>query len=295
MADIVAITVEELQRLEAAKAKFAAKGVELGLALGAELLDVLADNFDDIVNRGTIQITVKEGDTESLLPGYYQGGTISGIAGGGNYVLQAKVITPTKKQQQVVPDAGYFGLSEVTVAAIPANFNDTTAVTATAADVVSPKIIVTKEGTTVAGTLPDIGAVNRTLDTETTSYTVDYGKHSGSGVVKVVPQTKSATPTKAQQTIAADSGKVLKTVTIAAIPDKYQDVSPVTAVAAHVLDGAIFVDANGNQVEGSMPNNGAVALTINPLTQGSVDIPDGYVKGGKVTLTDDLYNALAAI
>lgn len=295
MADLVAITAEELQRIQAAKAKLAAKGVELGLALGMELLDVLVDNFDDIVNRGTVQITVKEGDTASLDPGYYQGGTISGIAGGGNYILQAKVITPTKKQQQITPDAGYFGLSEVTVGAIPAQYQDVTPVTAAAGDVVSPKIIVDATGKTVAGTLPDIGAVNKTLDTATTEYTVDYGRHSGSGKVKVVTQTKTVTPTKSVQNVSADSGKVIKTVTIEAIPDKYQDVSPVTAVAAHVLDGDIFVDAAGNAVEGAMPNNGAVALTINPLTQSAVDIPDGYSKGGKVSLTDDLYNALASI
>jgi hypothetical protein len=62
-----------------------------------------------------------------------------------------------------------------------------------------------------------------------------------------------------------------------------------------VLDGDIFVDVTGKPVEGTMPNNGAQNLSINPLTQSSVSIPAGFTTGGTLTVTEDLLNALKAI
>jgi hypothetical protein len=115
-------------------------------------------------------------------------------------------------------------------------------------------------------------------------------------VVKLVLETKTVTPTKAPQDITPTAGKVLSKVTVEAIPDKYQDVSGVTATAANVLDGSFFVDPTGAVVEGTMPNKGAVTATIDGLTTTSYTIPKGYHSGsGKVSLTADIENALAAI
>ena len=88
---------------------------------------------------------------------------------------------------------------------------------------------------------------------------------------------------------------MLSKVTVGAIPAKYQDVSGVTATDAHVLDGDKFVDATGMVVTGTMPNNGAVAKTMDGLTTTSVTIEAGYTSGGTVSLTDDIETALAAI
>lgn len=52
---------------------------------------------------------------------------------------------------------------------------------------------------------------------------------------------------------------------------------------------------NGSQVTGTMANNGATSLTIDGLTTLSVAVPAGYTSGGTVSLTDDIYDALAAI
>ena len=44
-----------------------------------------------------------------------------------------------------------------------------------------------------------------------------------------------------------------------------------------------------------MANNGDTSLTIDGLTTLSVAVPAGYTSGGTVRLTDDIYDALAAI
>lgn len=272
------------------------KLIELGLAASADTLDKLAVAIESIINQGAISIQVKEGETVTIPAGFHNGGgTVAGIAGGGSYLLQSKTVTPTKKQQSATSDAGYYGLDVVIVNPIPDAYQDVSAVTATAENVELGKIIVLPSGTAVSGTMPVNDAVTKILDATTLTYTIPKGKHPGTGVVKIVAETKSVTPTKSPQKITPTSGKVITEFNVAAIPDQYQDVTPVTTQASHVLDGDIFVDATGKQVEGTMPNNGAQNLSINPLTQSSVSIPVGYTSGGTLTVTDDLLNALKAI
>ena len=273
------------------------KLVELGMAASSDKLDKLATAIEGIVNQGAVNITVQEGDTYTIPAGYHNGnGTVSGVTGGGNYTLQAKTATPTKKQQNITPDSGFYGLSGVTVAAIPEAYQDTSSVTATAADVLTGKVFVTAAGVVTPGEMINNGAVDKTLDVTTITYTIPKGYHSGSGKVKIVLETKTVTPTKSAQDITPTAGKVLSKVTVEAIPDKYQDVSGVTATAANVLDGTYFVDKTGALVEGTMPDKGAVTATIDGLTTTSYTIPAGKHNGsGKVTLTSDIENALAAI
>jgi hypothetical protein len=289
-------TANELTRIQNARNTIRTKMVDLGLATSTAKLDALATAVAGIENKGAVNAQVQEGSTYTIPKGYHNGsGVVAGVAGGGNYTLQEKSITPTKAQQNVTPDSGYYGLSGVTVAAIPDNYNDTSAVNAGAADVLANKVIVNAAGETVTGTMTNNGAVNKTLDATTTSYAVPKGYHSGSGTVKIVAETKSATPTKAAQDITPTSGKVLTKVTVAAIPAAYQDVTGVDAVAADVLDGKKIVDATGKTVTGAMPNNGAISETMDGLTATSVTIPAGYTSGGTVSLTSDIEEALAAI
>lgn len=273
------------------------KLVELGMAASSDKLDKLATAIEGIVNQGAVNITVQEGDTYTIPAGYHNGnGTVSGVTGGGNYTLQAKTATPTKKQQNITPDSGFYGLSGVTVAAIPEAYQDTSSVTATAADVLTGKVFVTAAGVVTPGEMINNGAVDKTLDVTTITYTIPKGYHSGSGKVKIVLETKNVTPTKSAQEVTPTAGKVLSKVTVEAIPDKYQDVSGVTATAANVLDGSFFVDSTGAKVEGTMPDKGAVSGSIDGLTTTSYTVPAGYHNGsGKVSLTSDIENALAAI
>lgn len=273
------------------------KLVELGMAASSDKLDKLAAAIEGIINRGAVNITVQEGDTYTIPAGYHNGnGTVSGVAGGGNYTLQAKTATPTKKQQTIAPDAGFYGLSGVTVAPIPEAYHDVSSVNTGAGDVLTGKVYVNAQGVVTPGEMINNGAVDKTLDVTTITYTIPKGFHSGAGKVKIVLETKTVTPTKSAQKITPTAGKVLSEVTVAAIPDKYQDVSPVTAKAATVLDGDIFVDASGAEVEGTMPNKGAIAASIDGLTTTAYTVPPGYHNGsGKVSLTADIENALAAI
>lgn len=386
----------ELSRIQSDRNTIRAKLVELGMANNTSNLDTLASAIEGLVNQGAISATVKEGETYTIPAGYHNGsGTVSGVAGGGNYNLQSKPATPTKKQQSITPDAGYYGLSDVTVAPIPDAYQDVTSVTAVAGDVLTGKIFVASDGTVVTGTManngavsktldgttitytipkgyhsgtgkvtivleeksvtptksaqtvtptagkvlskvtvaaipdnyidttdadavagnilvdktayvggakvtgtmPDNSAVSKTLDTSTgnQSYTVPAGYHNGEGVVNIVLETKSATPTKSEQTVTPSTGKVLSKVTVSAIPAAYQDVTSVTAVAADVLTGKKIVSSTGTVVTGSMPNNGATGGSIDGLTATSVTIPAGYTSGGTVSLTSDIEDSLAAI
>ena len=291
-------TQTEITRLQTARNTIRNKMVALGLGTSTDKFDALATEINGIKNQGAVDANVKEGESYTIPAGYHNGsGTVKGVSGGGNYNLQAKTVTPTKEQQSVTPDAGYYGLSGVTVGAIPENFQDVSATTAAPADVLANKVFIDADGVTQAGTMPDNGAVEKVLDATTGNqeYTVPAGKHSGAGKVSVVLETKSATPAEAAQDITPTKGKVLGKVTVGAIPDKYKDVSGVTAGAADVLDGKFIVLADGSKVEGTMANNGAIAKTIDGLTQTSVAIPEGYTSGGTVSLTDDIENALAAI
>ena len=291
-------TQTEITRLQTARNKLRTWLVGLGLAASTDKLDALTDKAAAIKNQGAVDANVKEGESYTIPAGYHNGsGTVKGVSGGGNYNLQAKSVTPTKEQQSVTPDQGYYGLSGVTVGAIPENYQDVSATTAAPGDVLANKVFIDADGVTQAGTMPDNGAVEKVLDATAGNqeYTVPAGKHSGAGKVSVVLETKSATPSEAAQDITPTKGKVLGKVTVGAIPDKYKDVSGVTAAAADVLDGKFIVLADGSKVEGTMANNGAIAKTIDGLTQTSVAIPTGYTSGGTVSLTDDIENALAAI
>ena len=286
----------ELSRIELNRNKIRAKLVELGMANSTDKLVVLAEAIENLVDRGAVSITVKEGETVSIPAGYHNGsGTVSGVSGGGSYTLQSKSVTPTKKQQSITPDSGYYGLSDVTVASIPDAYQDVSGVTAAAGDVLTGKIIVLANGTLAPGSMPNNGAVTKTLDATTITYTIPKGFHPGTGKVSIVLENKTVTPTKSAQKIAPTSGKVLSEVTINPIPDEYQDVSGVTATADKVLDGSTIVDAEGNEVEGSMPNNGSTSATIDGLTSTSATIPAGYTSGGTVSLTSDIEDSLASI
>lgn len=284
-----------INSIESSRNTIRNKLVELGLVTSTAKLDALAAAIEDIVNQGAVSVTVQEGSTYTIPKGYHNGsGTVSGVSGGGNYTLQSKNATPTKRQQNITPDSGYYGLSDVTVGAIPEAYQDVSSVTAAAGDVLTGKVIVLADGTVTTGTMANNGAVSKTLDATTITYTIPKGYHSGTGTVKIVLEAKTVTPTKSAQEITPTTGKVLSKVTVAAIPDNYVDTSDADAVAANILDNKTAY-VKGSKVEGTMPNNGDTSGSIDGITTTSITIPAGYTSGGTVTLTSDIEDALAAI
>lgn len=286
-------TATEISRLQTARNTIRNKLVTFGLATSTDKLDDLADAIDGISYQGAVSATVQEGDSYTIPAGYHNGsGTVSGVSGGGNYTLQSKTVTPTKSQQSISPDSGYYGLSAVTVNAIPEAYQDVSSVTATAGDVLATKIIVTSDGTVTTGTMTNNGAVSKVLDATTSnqSYTVPSGYHNGSGTVSIVLETKSATPGDSSQTITPTSGKVLSSVTVGAVPAKYGDTTDDDGTAADVLYGKkVHSNSSGSAVAitGSMPNNGAVSKTLDATSNNqSYTVPEGYHNGsGTVSIT----------
>ena len=285
----------QITRIQGDRDAIRSKLVELGLASSIDNLDKLATAVGGITNNGAVSATVQEGDTYTIPKGYHNGsGTVSGVSGGGNYNLQSKSVAPTKAQQNITPDSGYYGLSDVTVTAIPENYQDVSSTTASEADVLSGKTFVKSTGALVAGAMPNNGAVSKTLDTTTTSYTVPAGYHSGLGTVSITTETKTATPTKLKQNITPTAGKVLSSVTVAAIPAEYITTTDATATADQLLTGSTAYVA-GTKITGTMANNGAVDQSIDGMTTSSVTIPAGFTTGGTVSLTNDIETALAGI
>lgn len=286
----------QINRIEANRNTIRDKLVELGMANTTDKLDTLAAAIESLVNRGAVSVTVQEGDTYTIPAGYHNGsGTVSGVAGSGNYNLQSKTATPTKKQQSITPDSGYYGLSDVTVAPIPEAYQNVSSVTAISGDVLAGKIIVLADGTVVTGSMPNNRAVSKVLSVESKSYTIPAGFHNGEGKITISLETKKVTPTKLQQKISPTNGMVLSEVTVDPIPSEYQDVSGVTATSADVLYGKTIVTESGDVV-GSMVNNEAIMGVINGLTQTSYYVPKGFHNGsGTVYLSSDVEDALATI
>ena len=280
-------TATEISRLSNARNTIRDKLIDLGLATSTDKLDALASAVDGITNRGAVSVTVQEGDTYTIPAGYHNGsGTVSGVSGGGNYSLQAKgPITPTKSQQNIAPDNGYYGLSAVTIGAIPEAYQNVSSVTASAGDVLSPKIVVASDGTTITGTMPNNGAVSKTLDATTNnqSYTVPSGFHSGAGTVSIVLEESIVNPNDFSFDVTPTSGKVLGKVTVLAIPSNYGNTTGDTGVASNVLSGIKVHTINSGaavQITGTMPNNGAVSSTLDATTgKQSYTIPSGYHNG----------------
>lgn len=71
----------------------------------------------------------------------------------------------------------------------------------------------------------------------------------------------------------------------------------VTSSRANILIGTSTVTSDSGDaiVEGTMPNNGTINNTIDGLNITSVSIPEGYTKGGTISLTNDIEIALMSI
>lgn len=291
----------EISRIQADRNTIRTKLVELGLANSTDNLDTLAAAVEGLVNQGAVSVEILEGNTYTIPAGYHNGSGVvkamTDVAGeAAMYRTQVKTVTPTKKQQAVTPDSGYYALEAVTVNPIPGAYQVVTDVTASAATVLTGYVFVNKDGNVVAGGMPNIGAVKDTLHGTKTSFTIPEGYHNGNGKVTITLEKKSVTPTKSTQTITPASGKVLSEVTVNPIPDAYQDITVVTATPETVLSGYEFVDSTGALKHGSMVIRDEPSYFINGLLEIPFIIPEGFYDGTSIVYLDDsIENALAEI
>ena len=136
--------------------------------------------------------------------------------------LQSKYVLPQGESRTVTADADYDGLSSVIVGAIPSKYKDVTAVDATAADVLSPKKIVDKNGNVLTGAIPSVEG----------------------GIIAPSPDSL---------VIAIEGGTYAKDrIQIAPIPDKYKDTTGANAVASQVVEGIGFVGKSGVVEDGAL-------------------------------------------
>ena len=263
------------------------KLVTLGLAQNNDNLDKLAQAIDDIVNQGAVNAQVKEGETYTIPAGYHNGaGTVKGIAGGGNYTLQTKTATLQRNSSQLLLMKDIMVFLPLLLKRFLLPIRMLLALPLPAAQVLTGSSFVTSDGTLTAGTMVNNGGIEVTLDMTTQSHTVELGYHDGSGTVSINPQTKNATPTTDKQTISPDTGRVLGSVVVAAIPAEYIDTTDATAEAGDILTGETAYVA-GEKVTGTMPNNGKVTKVLDTDTI-SYTIAAGYHNGeGTVSIVLD--------
>lgn len=285
----------EISRIQTNRNTIRAKLVELGIATNTANLDTLAAAIDGIINQGAVSVEILEGTTYTIPAGWHNGsGTVKAMTDttgeAETYKTQAKTATPTKKQQSVTPDTGYYALSSVTIAPIPDAYQDVTSVTAEAGDVLTGKIIVTAEGEVITGTMANNGKIDKVLDATTVTYTIPKGYHSGTGTVKISLETKTVTPTKSKQTITPAAGNVLSSVEVDPIPDEYITTTDATAAADQILmDETAYV--GGEKVTGTMPNRGSQIGTLHPQ-QVMFRIEKGYHDGtGYVSISPETKDA----
>lgn len=245
---------EQVSRIRGEKSRLGIKLSNMGLASQTDKLEKMVDAVEGIVDIGAVDATVLQGESYTIPAGYHNGsGTVRGldnpVEDASKYLLQSKKVTPTKAQQSVTSDQGYYGLSSVTVERIPDAFQDVSQVTATEADVLFPKTIVKPDGSLVTGAIQDRGAKVLFLGLADdkgnwiSRQAIPKGYHDGNGYALIYTDEKEVTPDKTTKTITPDVGMVLKQVTVNPIPDNYIDLTD-----ASIAKGEDDLTVDGHKV-----------------------------------------------
>lgn len=152
---------------------------------------------------------------------------------------------------------------------------DTSDATATAAQILA-EITAYVNGNKVTGTMTNNGAVTKTLNTSTTSYTIPEGYHDGTGKVSITTETKTATPTTSSQSITPTSGKVLSKVTVN---------GDANLIAENIKSGISIFGVDGSLSSGAQFATGTFTTPDPSDWEGLYQTGDVIVKINNLTFT----------
>lgn len=232
-------------------------------------------------------VSIKANGTRTVTPD--AGKTLSQVTvitdvADGEIILQEKTVNPTTEQQQVRPDTGYDGLSQVTVEAIQTEEK-------TVAPGESPVNVYPTSGKYMEKVTVEAVPTEEKTATENGDVYPSEGKFL-SKVTVDVPALKTQVKTveiaenNKTKYIFPDAGYSALSQVIARVAVPGTDFSVVTADKNDVLEGKTFYDKNGSKVTGQIPTyNGeyyeslyppTVYVSNNTLMWTAVSGADGY-------------------
>ena len=236
-----------------------------GKILGDVTVEINVEGGNKPEQAKTINVTAN--GTQTVKPD--TGKTLSQVTvitnvEGSEIVLQEKTVAPTQEQQQVRPDTGYNGLSQVTVEPV---LTEEKTVTPAATEFY---VLPTTGKYLTRVKVNAVPAEEKTI-TSNGTYEPSDGKFLSKVVVNVPraeTQVKTVTVTENNKTtyVFPDEGKTLSHVVINTnVPGT--DFTKVTAVPADVVSGKAFYDKNGSLAYGTMPQyNGEYFAGLYPPT-----------------------------
>lgn len=214
---------------------------------------------------------------------------------GDAFDTQSKSITPTESEQIVTPDAGYDGLSSVTVGAISSTYvgSDVTRKSAVTITPSTSAQTAVSAGTYVTGNITVAAMESGELNTPSvnasglvTASVKTSGYLANTTTKTLQLNTKGATtitPSTSSQTAISAGTYATGNITVGAIPNNYIDTSDATAAASDIIQNKTAY-IKGKKVTGTMPSKGAA--TITPTTTNQTINAGQYLSGAQTIKGD---------